>query len=286
MRLLISNDDGIHSPGLAALAEAARAFGDVVVVAPDGERSSSSHSISSALPLRCSAAPTIGGATAYRVNGTPADAVTLGLHLWPDVELVLSGLNLGFNLGPAAWHSGTLAAARQAALLGVRGIALSVPATLEAHLEPLSPWVSDALSTLIGAVSSLPLLTNVNVPRDPRGLMWTRASTEGYDGRIVPGRDGAGREIFWFDVEPVAGVDHLSDRWAVEQRWVSMTPVSIDVTDEDALAGLRRSHPLDTVRAARTSPPVSSPEVAAQVRDDEAQTPPPDLTAAPRSSGA
>jgi 5'-nucleotidase len=273
MRLLISNDDGIHSPGLAALAGAARSFGDVLVVAPDGERSSSSHAISSALPLRCRAAPRIGGAAAYRVNGTPADAVTLGLHLWPRIDVVLSGLNLGFNLGPAAWHSGTLAAARQAALLGVRGIAVSIPATLEADLDPLASWVHEALKALLGPLQSLPFLVNVNVPRDPRGLMWTRASTEGYDGRIVPGHDGSGRDVYWFDVEPMTSVDHQSDRWAVEQHWVSMTPISLDVTDEAALSTLRHSHPFDTVLAAQTSPQVSSAAEAAQVRQDEAQAP-------------
>jgi 5'-nucleotidase len=277
MRLLLSNDDGIHSPGLAALATAAGAFGDVLVVAPDGERSSSSHAISSAMPLRCSAAPTIGGATAYRVNGTPADAVTLGLHRWPDIDVVLSGLNLGFNLGPAAWHSGTLAAARQAALLGVRAIALSVPATMEADLQSLAPWVHEALAALLLTSQELPALISVNVPRDPRGLMWTRASTEGYEGHIVPGRDGTGRDIYWFNVKPVAGVDHQSDRWAVEQHWVSMTPISLDVTDESALAALLQTHPLDTVLAAQTSAPVSSPAEAAQVREDEAQTPGPDV---------
>src|SRR5262245_13590767 len=203
------------------------------------------------MPLRCRVAPPIAGAKAFRVNGTPADAVTLGLHLWPDIDVVLSGLNLGFNLGPAAWHSGTLAAARQAALLGVRGIALSIPATLEADLAPASPWVHAALTTLLGAAGAPLPLVSVNIPRDPRGLMWTRASTDGYDGRIVPGHDGAGRDIYWFDVEPVAGVDHQSDRWAVEQRWVSMTTISLDVTDETALASLRQHHANDHVMAAR-----------------------------------
>jgi 5'-nucleotidase len=279
VRLLISNDDGIHSPGLAALAGIARGFGEVVVVAPDGERSSSGHAISSVMPLRCRVAPPISGAKAYRVNGTPADAVALGLHLWPDTDVVLSGLNLGFNLGPAAWHSGTVAAARQAALLGVRGIAMSIPATLEAGVERLSPWVHAALATLLESGGPVPGLVSVNVPRDPRGVMWTRASTEGYDGRIVPGQDGAGRDVYWFEVTPVAGLDRESDRWAVEQRWVSMTPISIDVTDETSLSSLRETHPLDTVRAARTSPPVSSPAEAAQVREDEAQTPTPDVAA-------
>lgn len=276
MRLLICNDDGIHSPGLAALAEVARRFGDTVVVAPDGERSSSSHAISSSLPLRIRSGPPVGGASAYRVNGTPADAVLLGLHLFPDVDVVLSGLNLGFNLGPAAWHSGTLAAARQAAIVGVRGIALSIPATLEANLEPLLPWVHIAIETLLGAAAPV-ALTNVNVPRDPRGVMWTRASTEGYDGRIVADRDASGREIYWLDIAPVAGVDNHSDRWAVEQQWLSMTPIAVDVTDEPALTRLRRAYPLDSLRAIAQSPPVSTPSEAAAVRDDETQTPLPDV---------
>lgn len=274
MRLLICNDDGIHSPGLAALAEVARRFGDTVVVAPDGERSSSSHAISSSLPLRIRSGPPVGGAPAYRVNGTPADAVLLGLHLFPDVDVVLSGLNLGFNLGPAAWHSGTLAAARQAAIVGVRGIALSIPATLEANLEPLLPWVHIAVETLLGPAAAV-ALTNVNVPRDPRGVMWTRASTEGYDGRIVADLDASGRDIYWLDIAPVAGVDNQSDRWAVEQRWVSLTPIAVDVTDESALTRLRRSHPLDSLRAVAQSPPVSTPSEAAAVRDDETRTPVP-----------
>ena len=99
---------------------------------------------------------------------------------------MLSGLNLGLNLGPAVWHSGTLAAAKQAALLGVRGIALSAPAGIEGDFEPILPWVRRVLQTLLHDAPAVPLV-NVNLPREPRGLLWTRASTHGYDGRIVPG---------------------------------------------------------------------------------------------------
>lgn len=272
MRLLICNDDGVHSPGLATLAELARPFGDVTVVAPEGERSSSGHAISSSIPLRCRASKAVGGCPAYRVNGTPADAVALALHLWRDIDVVLSGLNAGLNLGPAAWHSGTVAAARQATLNGVRGIALSVPATVEGDDTRLRPWVQVVLSTLLEAPDA-PALVNVNFPREPRGVMWTRASAEGYDGRIIPGRDADGREIYWFRIEPVAGVDDQADRWAVEQGWVSMTPIALDVTDEEALATARLTRPLDTVRAAQVSRPVSSGEEAARVREDEIQPP-------------
>ncbi len=123
MRILVSNDDGIYSPGIAALAEVASEFGAVRVVAPDVERSSASHAITSSCPLSYRSTR-VGTLTAYRVNGTPADCVALGTHEWESVDLVLSGLNLGFNLGNAIWHSGTLAAAKQAALLGMRGLRL------------------------------------------------------------------------------------------------------------------------------------------------------------------
>src|ERR671931_113269 len=119
MRILIANDDGIYSPGLCALAEAAARFGDVRIVAPDVEQSSMGHAITHSRPLRVKRTP-IADFEAYRVNGTPADCVAIGLDMGP-ADVVLSGINLGPNLGNAMWHSGTIAAAKHAALLGRRG---------------------------------------------------------------------------------------------------------------------------------------------------------------------
>src|SRR5687767_11220598 len=127
MRILVCNDDGIYSPGIAALAEVASEFGSVRVVAPDVERSSSGHSITSSRPLSYRLT-TVKNLIAYRVNGTPADCVALGTHHWERVDIVLSGLNIGLNLGNSIWHSGTVAAAKQATLLGLRAVALSAPA--------------------------------------------------------------------------------------------------------------------------------------------------------------
>ena len=124
--MLIANDDGIYSPGLLALADVAREFAEVRIYAPDVEQSSMGHAITHSRPLSLRRTP-IRDFEAYRVNGTPADCVALGIHMWENVDLVLSGINLGPNLGNAMWHSGTLAAANQAALLGLRGVALSTP---------------------------------------------------------------------------------------------------------------------------------------------------------------
>jgi 5'-nucleotidase len=268
MRILVSNDDGIYSPGIAALADVAAEFGTVRVVAPDVERSSASHAITATFPL--SYRPTrVSNLTAYRVNGTPADCVALGAHHWESVDLVLSGLNLGFNLGNAIWHSGTLAAAKQAVLLGLRGVALSVPAGIDQDFEPVKPWIRRVLDIVI-AESSLSLL-NVNLPREPRGLLWTRVSVRQYDGRIVPTTDPQGRELYWFTVKPLEHAEEGTDRWAVEQNWISLTPLRVDLTDEQQLAAVAARRPLDRALAAATSPGRSSSEAAKAVRAEEAE---------------
>jgi 5'-nucleotidase len=225
------------------------------------------HAITASRPLAYR--PTsISNLTAFRVNGTPADCVALGAYHWEKVDLVLSGLNIGLNLGNSIWHSGTLAAAKQAALLGLRGVALSAPSGAEPDFQPFKPWIRRVLQTLMTDVT-LPLV-NVNFPRQPRGLIWTRASVRRYDGRIVPTTDPLGRELYWFTVVPIEGTEEGTDRWAVEQGWISMTPLRLDLTDEHQLEEARAVCPLDEELAAIVSPVTSSTEAAQTVREDEA----------------
>lgn len=266
MRILVCNDDGIYSPGLAALAEVAAEFGTVRIVAPHVEQSSMGHAITGGRPLSFRPTPVV-GPNAYRVNGTPADCVALGTHKWESVDLVLSGCNLGFNLGNSTWHSGTLAGAKQAVLLGMRGIAFSAPAGIE-DFTTLKPWMHRVLDVLIGADELK--LVNVNLPREPRGLIWTRVSVRQYDGIIVPTNDPMGREMYWFTVTPLEGAEEGTDRWAVEQNWISVTPLCLDLTDQALLAQCREQRPLDEELAARVSPPKSSPEQAKEVVREEA----------------
>ena len=243
MRILISNDDGIYSPGILPLAKAAVRFGDVRIVAPDVEQSSMSHAITSSRPLRFKRVH-VGEFEAYSVNGTPADCVALGTHRWEHVDLVLSGINLGLNLGNSCWHSGTLAAAKQAALLGSRGIAFStnVIDNREPDFLALEPYVAKVLD-LVMPNKTLSLV-NVNLPEKPKGIRWTRQSVRHYDGKVVPDKDPMGRSIFWFTVIPLQGAAEGTDRWAVEHKWVSITPLRLDLTDEADLArALALSHP-------------------------------------------
>jgi 5'-nucleotidase len=230
MRLLIVNDDGIYSPGIVALAEAASPFGQVRIVAPDVEQSSMGHAITASRPLQYRRTP-IKGYEAYRVNGTPADCVALGVHHWKDVDVVLSGINLGSNLGNSIWHSGTLAAAKQAALLGLRGIALSAPVTRDhPDFEGLEPWVTKVLELLLCEREMA--LMNVNFPDEPKGMSWTRQSVRHYNGHVLPGEDPMGRKHFWFTIKPIEGVEEGTDRWAVHNGFISITPLRLDLTSE------------------------------------------------------
>jgi 5'-nucleotidase len=243
MRILIANDDGIYSPGIAALARVASRFGDVRIVAPDVEQSSMGHAITATRPLSYRRTP-IEQFEAYRVNGTPADCVALGAYHWEKVELVLSGINFGTNIGNGIWHSGTLAAAKQAALLGLRGIAFSTPVTNdEPDFERLAPYIEKVLEILLDNPDMR--LVNVNLPEYPRGIRWTRQSCRHYDGKVVPDETPRGRPVYWFTVRPIEEVEEGTDRWAIGNGWVSVTPLRLDLTNEKELAEAQARHPLD-----------------------------------------
>lgn len=242
MRILVANDDGIYSPGLCALAEAAARFGDVRIVAPDVEQSSMGHAITASRPLKYRRAH-IKEFESYKVNGTPADCVALGAYHWEKVDVVLSGINLGTNLGNSAWHSGTLAAAKQAALLGLRGIAVSTPvAQGDPDFDALAPHVARVLDILLPDEELK--LVNVNVPPAPKGIQWTRQSLRQYDGKVVPDTDPMSRPIYWFTVTPIIETEEGTDRWAVEHGYTSITPLRLDLTDAKALAAAQAKHPL------------------------------------------
>jgi 5'-nucleotidase len=244
MRILITNDDGIYSPGIAALAKIATRFGEVTVMAPDVEQSSMGQAITMSRPLSYKKSPVhFEGIEAFRVNGTPSDCVALGTHLYTKTDVVLSGINMGLNLGNSMWHSGTLAAAKQAVLLGVKGIALSTPAgKTEPDFNALEPYVENILSLLLENTGLN--LFNVNFPANPKGIKWTRQSVRLYDGKIVPGIDPMGKKHYWFTVMPLAAAEEDTDRWAVENDYVSITPLRLDLTNEEALKKMQREQPV------------------------------------------
>ena len=243
MRLLLANDDGIYSPGLAALAAVAEKFGKIHIVAPDVEQSSMGHAITHSRPISIKRTP-LKEWDAHRVNGTPADCVAIGTSLFDGIDVVLSGINLGPNLGNSMWHSGTLAAAKQGALLGLRGIALSTPTGgSEPDFEKLKPWVARVLDLLLPERDLK--LVNVNFPPDPIGMCWTRQAVTHYDGLVVPGTDPMGRRHYWLSVKRLEEVEDGTDLWAVRRGYVSITPLRLDLTDEKALHTVERHSPLE-----------------------------------------
>lgn len=236
MRILVTNDDGIYSPGLSCLAKVSSAFGEVIVMAPDVEQSSMGQAITSGKPITYKKSPIhFENIKAYRVNGTPADCVALGTYLFKNIDLVLSGINIGSNLGNSAWHSGTLSAARQAVLFDVRGIALSVSiGDEETNFDALEPFVMDALKEVV--YENDRKLLNINFPRFPKGeVAWTSQSVRHYDGKVVANKDPMGRQHYWFTVTPIEPEGEGTDRWTVKQGKTSITPMILDLTDYEYL---------------------------------------------------
>ncbi len=234
MRILVTNDDGIYSPGIIVLAKVASRFGAVRIVAPDVEQSSMAFAVTASRPLRYRRGA-IAEFEAFRVDGTPADCVALGTHIWGHVDLVVSGVNLGLNVGHAMWHSGTLAAAKQAVLLGMRGIAFSAPAIDGvSDYTPILPWLERVMENLV-SLEDAPLL-NVNFPARPDGIEWTRQSVRLYEGRVIPAKDPSGADLFWFAPTPRGEPDPGTDRHAIESGNVSITPLRLELTDEPQLA--------------------------------------------------
>jgi 5'-nucleotidase len=240
MRILIVNDDGIYSPGILSLARVASELGQVLIMAPDMERSSTGHAVTHSRPLRYRKTP-IAGFEAFRVDGTPADCVAVAFSIFGKPDVVLSGINFGGNLGNSMWHSGTLAGAKQAALMGSRGVALSASGIeAEPDIARIEPHVAEVLRTLLPDTELS--LINVNFPPKPAGIRYTRQSVRHYDGHIVPVKDPFGRELYWFTSVPVEETEEGTDRWAVERGFTSVTPLRLDLTDERALARLAANH--------------------------------------------
>ena len=247
MRILVTNDDGVESPGIIAVAEALRALGDVTVVAPDGDRSAISHRITfgSAVeisPVQDREVPT------FSCSGTPADCVVLGAYevCGKVPELLVSGINLGANLGDDINYSGTVAAAIEASIIGIPSIAVSL-AVRWGKEEP-HHW-NTASALVLRLVREwrerLPgtSFLNVNVPNVPtgelRGIRVTRQGRKRYEERLLRlpnGNSTAFRITGRYDMQ-TAGTG--TDLEAIREGYASVTPISIDRTDAGLLPLLR-----------------------------------------------
>ena len=241
MNILLSNDDGWRADGLRALAEGLAGLGTLTVVAPDRNRSGASNSLTLESPLRIVEQQE----RWYAVNGTPTDCVHLAISglLADEQQLVVAGINDGANLGDDVLYSGTVAAAMEGRLLGLPSIAFSLVSGGERHFDTAARIARELVER--GLRTPLPpaTLLNVNVPDLPyqslAGIRATRLGVRHRSERMVAARDPRGRRIYWVGA-PGAGQDAGpgTDFDAVEQGFVSVTPLQIDLTRHAALAEL------------------------------------------------
>lgn len=245
--ILISNDDGINSEGLHKLHETLGDLGEVFVVAPDRDQSAVSHSLSLYRPLRIEQISD----NVYTVDGTPTDCVNIAVNgILKDrkIDIVVSGINKGENLGDDITYSGTVSAAMEGALLGVPSIAVSLATKVDFNFEAAA-YYSKLIAEYV-LRSNLPPATilNVNVPHMPkgdiRGILVTRQGKRVYGEPIVEKVDPRGKKYYWIGGYELGSLDiENSDIAAVKSGYVSVTPISLDLTDYGFLDKLRGDLP-------------------------------------------
>src|SRR3954468_16340311 len=238
-RILVTNDDGGRSEGIHALAAAMRPLGDVIVVAPNVEASAIGHALTLRRPLRMEQI----GQGVYEVDGTPTDCVNIALTQLFDgrLDLVVSGINKGYNIGDDITYSGTVAGAMEAALLGIPGIAVSLERTLGLYdfgaAAAAAATVAEAM--LRGGLAARTFL-NLNVPPgQPKGLRVTFQAKRNHITVVNPRQDPRGRAYYWIEEGENEWEPHdRSDFQAVRDGYVSVTPLQPDLTAHDALRAI------------------------------------------------
>jgi 5'-nucleotidase len=242
MRILISNDDGYFSPGLACLAENLTKISDVVVVAPERDRSGASNSLTLDRPLklRCAANGF------YYVNGTPTDCVHLAVTGMLDYQpdMVVSGINAGANTGDDTIYSGTVAAATEGFLLGIPSIAVSLAGHNLTHYETAAKVTAELVQRFAKQTHSHPWLLNVNVPDVPheklQGLEVTRLGKRHKADPVIKANNPHGEAVYWIGAAGKAqDAGEGTDFHAIEHQRVSITPLQIDLTQYQQLDAVR-----------------------------------------------
>ncbi|HEY6220904.1 MAG TPA: 5'/3'-nucleotidase SurE [Candidatus Eisenbacteria bacterium] len=241
MDILVTNDDGIQSDGIRALAEALAPLGSVSIIAPDREQSATSHALTLHRPLRVRKIAD----GVMSVDGTPTDAVLLGVHgfLKRKPALVVSGINHGPNMGNDVLYSGTVAAASEGMFLGIPSIAISLATNVPGDFTPGARVAYCLVKRLLRRGLHERSCLNINIPAIPwgdiKGVRITRLGMRVYRDVIVEKTDPRGKLYYWIGgEEPTWKHDEASDFTAVEQGYVSVTPLTFELTDYKAIVDL------------------------------------------------
>ncbi|MEK6618218.1 MAG: 5'/3'-nucleotidase SurE [Nitrospirota bacterium] len=242
MKILVTNDDGIASPGLHALAEAMRALGDVWVVAPDRERNAIGHALTLHKPLRINRVDK----QVFSINGTPTDCVNLAVKklLRGRPALVVSGINQGVNLGDDVTYSGTVSAALEGTIMGIPSLAVSLEGRQAFRFRVAAVYAVRVARAVLRHGLPEETLLNVNVPDRPQasiaGVRITSLSRRRFDDPIIEKVDPHGRKYYWIAGTRVSWDRRKdSDHEAVRRGMVSITPIHLDVTHYAVLEQLR-----------------------------------------------
>ncbi|MEY4953658.1 MAG: 5/3-nucleotidase SurE [Pseudomonadota bacterium] len=248
MRILLTNDDGIHAPGLDVLEAIARQFSDDIwIVAPAEEQSGAGHSLTLGRPVRLRQH----GERRFAVSGTPTDAVMMALRkVMPDKpDVILSGVNRGANLGDDVTYSGTVSAAIEGALAGIPSIALSQVYAKEGMGDSVpfgaaEAWGAKVVGPLLDAPFAPRTVINVNFPAiEAEAVQGIRVVRQGFHdyarGSVVEGTDPRGYQYFWFGLHGIEHTPgHATDLEAIQDGYISVTPLQLDLTHEASLAAL------------------------------------------------
>lgn len=239
MKILISNDDGINAMGIRALALALQELGQVYVVAPERNQSATGHAVTMHTPLRSKSVKELGNnITAWWVNGTPADCVKLGIEnlMKAKPDLVVSGINMGENLGTDVIYSGTVSAAVEAAIFGIPAIAFSYQ-DYNAEDMTVAAEAAKQITTLLlkrGIPSNQVL--NINIPKvssldEIKGIKLCKLGVKIYKNNFEERKDPKGNEYYWLSGELIQQPeDQATDIYAVNHKYISITPLEIDMT--------------------------------------------------------
>ena len=247
MRILVSNDDGIFAPGIKALAETLATEHEVYVVAPDRERSANGHALTLHKPLRAEEITTLKGVKgAWQVNGTPSDCVKLAVGAMFDFipDAVISGINRGQNMGTDVMYSGTVSAAMEGTILGIKSMAFSIAGFSDIHYQTAADFALKITREL--EKNGLPdkTLLNVNVPaisqEEVKGIKITKLGVHRYIDKFEKRSDLRGKDYYWFAGESMEYEDEEStDIVAVKQNYISITPIHYDLTNHSYLTNLK-----------------------------------------------
>jgi 5'-nucleotidase len=230
-RILVTNDDGVFSEGIRLLAKELGTFAEVIIVAPDREQSASGHSLTLHRPLRMVKIED----NVYSVDGTPTDCVNLGV-LWlleeTPPDLVVSGINFGFNLGDDVTYSGTVSATFEGTLLGIPSVAFSQEVGEHFSFAAAARFAGQLMRLLCAKELPKDLLLNVNIPAgDVSGVSFTKLGHRVYKQSVVDKTDPRGQRYFWIAGTPEWQNDRGTDHEAVSTGRISITPLHLDLTD-------------------------------------------------------